>query len=45
LSVPKEWKLIAYLCIGYPILDSSTPELLRRRWEATLPTTEIISKR
>ncbi len=45
LSVAKDWKLIAYLCIGYPIDDSSTPELLRRRWEVTLPTTEIISKR
>jgi 5,6-dimethylbenzimidazole synthase len=45
LSVPKDWKLIAYLCVGYPIHDSSTPELLRQRWEAALPTAEIISKR
>jgi len=45
LCVPDGWKLIAYLCIGYPTEESSTPELLRRRWEARLPATDIISKR
>src|ERR1051325_3007733 len=36
LNVPVDWKLIAYLCIGYPKEDNSSPELLRRGWEATL---------
>ncbi len=45
LSVPPEWKLIAYLCIGYPKEDNDTPELLRRSWEARLSLTDIIVKR
>ena len=45
VRVPDDWKLIAYLCIGYPTEESSIPELLSRHWEARLPGTEIISKR
>jgi 5,6-dimethylbenzimidazole synthase len=45
LNVPRNWKLIAYLCIGYPKEDNSSPELLRRGWEATLPVTQIVVKR
>ena len=45
LDVPLSWKLIAYLCIGYPKEDSSSPELLRLGWEATLPVTEMVVKR
>ncbi len=45
LNVPHDWKLIAYLCIGYPKEDNSSPELLRRGWEATLPVTEMVVKR
>jgi 5,6-dimethylbenzimidazole synthase len=45
LNVPRNWKLIAYLCIGYPKEDDSSPELLRRGWEATLPLTQIVVKR
>jgi 5,6-dimethylbenzimidazole synthase len=33
LDVPKEWKLIAYLCVGYPLEDNDTPELERTGWE------------
>jgi 5,6-dimethylbenzimidazole synthase len=33
LSVPAEWRLIAYLCIGYPDADHDTPELQRAGWE------------
>lgn len=33
LSVPSEWRLIAYLCLGYPEEDSCTPELERAGWE------------
>ena len=33
LSVPADWHLIAYLCLGYPEEDSATPELERAGWE------------
>jgi 5,6-dimethylbenzimidazole synthase len=45
LNVPHDWKLIAYLCIGYPKEDNSTPELLRRCWETTLPLGQMIVRR
>ncbi len=34
LDVPAEWKLIAYLCVGYPLEDSDQPELERAGWES-----------
>lgn len=33
LSVPDEWRLVAYLCIGYPERESLTPELEQAGWE------------
>ena len=45
LSIPNDWKLIAYLCIGYPREDSSIPELLRSGWETKLPAIEILVRR
>ena len=33
LAVPAEWRLIAYLCMGYPEEESCTPELERAGWE------------
>jgi len=45
LNVPHNWKLIAYLCIGYPKEDNSSPELLRRGWEQTLPSRQVMVKR
>ena len=45
LNVPHHWKLIAYLCIGYPKEDNPSPELLRRGWEETLPIRQMIVKR
>lgn len=45
LNVPPDWKLIAYLCIGYPKEDNGSPELLRRGWEATLPEAQLIVRR
>ncbi len=33
LDVPKDWELIAYLCVGYPTSDSDAPELDRAGWE------------
>ncbi len=33
LEVPPSWKLIAYLCIGWPQEEHSDPELVRYRWQ------------
>ncbi len=33
LDVPPEWRFIAYLCIGYPLVTDDTPELERSGWE------------
>jgi 5,6-dimethylbenzimidazole synthase len=33
LNVPPTWKLIAWLCVGYPEAESETPELVRAGWE------------
>ena len=45
LNVPDEWRLIAYLCVGYPEEDHFAPELLRRGWEDALSPGDIIVKR
>ncbi len=34
LGVPAEWKLIAWLCAGYPQEEHADPELVRHGWEA-----------
>ena len=33
LDIPDAWRLIAYLCLGYPEREDDTPELERERWE------------
>lgn len=33
LEVPKDWALVAYLCVGWPEEDGETPELERLGWE------------
>lgn len=33
LDVPQDWRLVGYLCVGYPAEDSDTPELERKGWE------------
>ncbi|MFD0859713.1 5,6-dimethylbenzimidazole synthase [Roseovarius aquimarinus] len=33
LDVPEAWRLVAYLCIGWPEADSLTPELESAGWE------------
>jgi 5,6-dimethylbenzimidazole synthase len=45
VNVPQDWKLIAYLCIGYPKEEYSSPELLRRGWEQSLPLRRVMLKR
>ena len=33
LNTPDSWKLIGYLCVGYPETTDNTPELERAGWE------------
>ena len=33
LDVPESWRLIAYLCIGYPQEEHLDPELERHDWQ------------
>lgn len=33
LETPDEWRLIAYLCIGWPQEDHADPELIRHGWQ------------
>jgi 5,6-dimethylbenzimidazole synthase len=43
LDVPSHWKLVAYLCLGYPAAPRDTPELEIRGWERRRPL-EILSR-
>ncbi len=38
LGAPPDWKLVGYLCVGYPASADDTPELERRDWEHRRPT-------
>ena len=33
LDVPASWRLIAYLCVGYPLEEHTDPELERAGWQ------------
>ena len=33
LEVPADWRLVAYLCLGYPQEEHDDPELARHGWE------------
>jgi 5,6-dimethylbenzimidazole synthase len=33
LATPPEWRLIAWLCVGYPEAEQDVPELVRAGWE------------
>ncbi len=37
LELPDDWRLIGYLCLGYPTIDADTPELEREGWEHRRP--------
>lgn len=45
LDVPRSWKLIGYLCIGYPEEDSDLPDLERAKWEYRRSPAEFIVSR
>lgn len=37
LGAPPEWKLIAWLCVGWPEAQSEVPELVKAGWELGRP--------
>jgi 5,6-dimethylbenzimidazole synthase len=37
LNVPDEWRLIGYLCVGWPEIETKTPELETAGWEKRSP--------
>jgi 5,6-dimethylbenzimidazole synthase len=45
LEVPKDWNLVAYLCLGYPEEESDEPELVRFGWQAREDMAKLVLKR
>lgn len=45
LDVPAAWRLIGYLCIGFPAEDHDDPLLERAGWEARRPASGRILRR
>src|SRR5262245_12412955 len=45
LDVPPAWKLIAYLCVGFPQEEHLDPELARHRWQEHLAESERMHRR
>lgn len=45
LDVPDDWKLVAYLCVGWPEEEQATPELERAGWEHRRSVDQQILKR
>jgi len=45
LDVPPAWKLIAYLCVGFPLEEHLDPELERHDWQARLTENAPLHRR
>ncbi len=45
LDVPENWRLVAYLCLGYPVEQHDDPELVRYGWEDRAPLSDFILRR
>jgi 5,6-dimethylbenzimidazole synthase len=45
LDVPKSWKFIGYLCIGYPEDECDRPELEQSKWESRRGSSEFTIRR
>jgi len=45
LEVPLAWKLIAYLCVGFPQEEHRDPELERKDWQAHIVENEKLHRR
>ncbi|MTI19014.1 5,6-dimethylbenzimidazole synthase [Rhodobacteraceae bacterium RKSG542] len=37
IQVPDNWSFVAYLCLGYPTVESDTPELQQVGWQERTP--------
>jgi 5,6-dimethylbenzimidazole synthase len=45
LSLPKSWKFIGYLCLGYPETEDDRPDLERAKWEHRRTGSEFTTRR
>ena len=45
LEVPETWRLVGYLCLGYPVEEHTDPELARAGWQARGDVDDFIFKR
>lgn len=45
LDTPSAWRFVALLCIGYPEVESGTPELERRGWQARIDPQAVVFER
>lgn len=45
LDIPQTWKLIAYLCVGYPVEENDAPELERAGWESRDDRAQMLYER
>ncbi|MGH6838047.1 MAG: 5,6-dimethylbenzimidazole synthase [Methylocella sp.] len=45
LKVPPAWKLIAYLCVGFPLEEHLDPELERHDWQSHLAENKRLHRR
>ena len=45
LETPSAWKLIGYLCIGYPALEDDTPTLQQQGWESRRKPSSVLFRR
>ncbi|MCJ2129946.1 5,6-dimethylbenzimidazole synthase [Methylobacterium sp. E-045] len=45
LDVPASWRLVAYLCVGYPVEEHDDPELVRHGWQERDERASILLER
>jgi 5,6-dimethylbenzimidazole synthase len=45
LDVPRHWRLIAHLCLGWPLTEHKEPELQRVGWEHRQPLETVLFER
>lgn len=45
LEVPREWRFLAYLCLGRPVEGSAKPLLERAGWERRAEFSEVVLER
>jgi len=45
LEVPDDWRLVAYLCVGYPVEEHADPELERHGWQERLTRDRVVMRR